>query len=116
MMEFAIATVLDRALKDAGVPIEGVSIGDETDRTTWTAHYQKGATDEQRKAGEALLASLDPHDATTTTAIKADVSSARLNDELLRAIVQGVHECLPAPVLTLPQLRQRILAIYRTLL
>ena len=43
----------------ASIPIRGVSIGDLDDRTTWKVDYT-GATDQQKTAGEALLASYDP--------------------------------------------------------
>src|SRR6266496_6470347 len=98
-----IAEVLDGALKAEQIPIDGVSIGDPADRSTWTAQYRKDVTDEQRKQGDAILAALDPTDAATMTAIKGDVAAARLHDELLSAIVQGLHEAIPAPTLKLPE-------------
>lgn len=115
-MDVSIPVVVDRALRQAGIPIAGVSIGSLTDRTTWTAQYLPSATDAQKAQGAQILATLDPQDAPTVTAVKSDVSTVRVSDELLRAIVQGLHEAIPAPALTLAQLRARILAIYRGLL
>jgi hypothetical protein len=111
-----LSHLLDRALRAQNIPIEGVSVGRRDDRATWTVQYQPTATADQRLQGQQILATLDPQDAATATAIKGDLAGARLNDDLLRAIIQGLHEAIPAPSLTLPQLRARILAIYRGLL
>jgi hypothetical protein len=111
-----VAELVDRALKAQKIPIDGVSIGDPADRTTWTVQYRPDATDEQRKAGDALLATLDPQDAATVAAVKGDVASARLNDDLLMAIVHGIYEAIPSPTLKLNELRARIREIYKGLL
>lgn len=39
----------------AACPIDGVSIGDPTDKSTWKLHFQESATDEQRKAALDIL-------------------------------------------------------------
>lgn len=56
-----IAGRLDAALRAAGIPIRGVSIGDPDDRATWVIHYAPEATREQIAAGAALLARFDPN-------------------------------------------------------
>jgi|SRR6266446_3782054 len=53
-----VATLLDAALKAAGIPIIGVSIGDPNTRGTWRVQYEAGATDAQRAAGAVLLTTL----------------------------------------------------------
>jgi hypothetical protein len=107
--------VLDRALRDAGIPIDGVSVGDVNDRTTWRVFYTTMATAPQRTQGNQLLLSIDPQDAPTLTSVKAIMATARLNDEFLQAIVQGLWEAIPSPTLTLPQLRQRVKQIFQGL-
>lgn len=50
-----LAAALDHALKAAGLPIVGVSVGNPDDRSTWTIHYAENATDEQRATAAAVL-------------------------------------------------------------
>jgi hypothetical protein len=118
-MQIPLILVLDRALRDAGLPIDGVSVGDPADRSTWKAFYQVSATAAQRTQGDQLLATIDPQDPTTVANIKADLATTDANRELIRAIVQGLYEAIPNPPValdTLAKLRARILQIYRGLL
>ncbi len=55
-----IASRLDQALRDAGIPISGVSIGDPANRRTWIVRYAPEATSEQIDAGTALVADFVP--------------------------------------------------------
>jgi hypothetical protein len=119
-MAFSIPVVwvVDRALRDAGIPISGAAVGDEQDRATWRVHYQPSATPAQRAQGDQILATIDPQDPTTVQNIKNDLSTTRANDELIRAVVQGLYEAIPNPPValdTLAKLRARILQIYRGL-
>lgn len=41
-------------------PIDGVSMGDDGDRSTWRVSFADAATDAQRSAAAAVLASFDP--------------------------------------------------------
>ena len=68
-----IAERLDRALRAAGIPIVGVSIGTEADRRTWVVTYDKTVTAQDRAAGDALVASFDP---TSPVAVAADKAAA----------------------------------------
>jgi hypothetical protein len=52
------AQIVDRALRAAGVPIDGVSIGDPANRATWTAQYTAAATPAHKVTGAALLLSV----------------------------------------------------------
>jgi hypothetical protein len=53
-----IAILVDRALRTAGVPIDGVSIGDVANRATWSAQYTAAATPAHKVTGAALLLSV----------------------------------------------------------
>lgn len=53
-----LAIALHRALDAAGVPITGVSIGDELDRRTWKVVY-RNPTPQEFAAGEAIKAAFD---------------------------------------------------------
>jgi len=49
------AALVDRALKNAGVPIDGVTLGDPLVRATWTVQYAATATPAHKATGAALL-------------------------------------------------------------
>lgn len=51
----AIATVLDIAVRAICPAIDGVSVGDPNDKTTWIIFYQLAATDAQKAAVVALV-------------------------------------------------------------
>ena len=55
----SLISKLDVALK-AVCPIHGVSIGRETDRSTWRIDFKDEATAEQRAAAGDALAAFDP--------------------------------------------------------
>ena len=114
-----VLLVLDRALRDAGIPLDGVTVGDPQNRATWKAVYPAAATPAQRTQGDQILATIDPQDPTTVANIKADFATSDANRELIRAVVQGLYEAIPTPTPaldTLVKLRARILTIYRGLL
>jgi hypothetical protein len=110
---FPSVMVLERAIRDAGIPIDGVSIGDVNDRSTWRAFYQPAATAQQRAQGDQILATVDPQDATVLTELKADYASSLTNQDVLIALAQALWEAIPAPVTTLVQTRARFLALLK---
>jgi hypothetical protein len=57
-----VAAALDRSLRTAGIPIDGVSIGDPNDRPTWTITFAATATEAQRVEAAEMLAAFDPLD------------------------------------------------------
>lgn len=46
---------LDQAIKTV-CPIDGVSIGNRADRSTWRIDFREEATDDQRAAARAVMA------------------------------------------------------------
>lgn len=106
--------VVDRALRDAGIPIDGVSMGDPVNRATWRVFYSASATPAQRAQGDALLTTLDPQDPVTIANVKADLSITLADTEVLKAVTQALWECIPVPTLTKIQLRARILQLLRS--
>jgi len=102
--------VIERTLKDAGIPIDGVSVGDPATRATWRAFYQATATAAQRTQGDGLLLTLDPQDPTVVAAIKADLATGTTNRDELIAITQALYAAIPNPLLTLAQVRAQFLA------
>lgn len=50
-----IATILDRALRTANIPIDGVSIGDPNLRLTWSVAFQPAATPAQRTSAQTII-------------------------------------------------------------
>jgi hypothetical protein len=53
-----IAGVVDAALRAAGVPIQGVSIGDPANRATWIAQFDPAATAAQRTTAATVLSTV----------------------------------------------------------
>ena len=51
-------TKLDQALK-AVAPVDGVSVGVLTDKTTWRVDFQTTATDAQKAAAQAVIDNCD---------------------------------------------------------
>jgi len=87
-----IAARLDTLLREARVPIHGVSIGRRDDPTSWRIGYTADATEPQRRAGDAILAAFD-------VAAEENMAAGRLIEEqlkqpLVRAMLQAF-----APVL-----------------
>jgi hypothetical protein len=118
-----VAARLTRALKAAGIPIVGVSIGRPGDRSTWRIDYAPEATAAQRTAGEALKASFDP-DAVDVLAAEKDAEATRIADDVLiralaRATWEELQKCQPKngqTLLDLQGFRDRVKAIVRNLL
>jgi hypothetical protein len=102
--------VIERTLRDAGLPIDGVSVGSPLDRTTWKAFYQASATGAQKAQGDALLLTLDPQDPTVVAEIKADFATGLTNHDELIAMTQAIYAAIPNPLLTLTQVRAQFLA------
>lgn len=113
-MLISLLSVLDRALRDAGIPIESVSIGMVNGQPTRTAIYSASATPAQRAQGDALLATLDPQDPVTVANIKADYAMSQVDADVLMSLAQALWECIPAPTMTRAQLRARFIAILKT--
>jgi hypothetical protein len=57
-MAINTAQIVDRALRAAGIPIDGVSIGDPANRATWAAQFTAAATPAQKATAAALLLSV----------------------------------------------------------
>lgn len=115
-MSIPAVLVVERALRDAGIPIDGVSIGTPADRSTWKAFYQASATAQQRSQGDALLQSVSLTDPTILAEIKADLSATLITD-VMKALTQATYEAIPAPTFaTLGAYRQRIMQLYQGLL
>lgn len=53
-----VAGLVDRAVRTAGVPILGVSIGNPADRATWSVVFDPSATAGQRTTAATVLASV----------------------------------------------------------
>jgi uncharacterized membrane protein YidH (DUF202 family) len=73
-----IATLVDRALRAAGIPIDGVSIGTpETDRAQWVVKFQAAATPAQRTQAASLLTTVAIDTAADNAAKFADSSRGK---------------------------------------
>ena len=97
------AYLLDSALKAAGVPIVGVSIGDPADRSTWQVQLLDTATTDHEATAAALIQSVD---------VSADAAddvrvTERIRDPFTRSLIAVLADHLKVPE---AQLRAELLA------
>lgn len=114
---------LDRALRLAGIPIGGVSVGTETDRATWRIDYAPSATAQHRVDGDALRLTFDPLSQAAIDAEKAEFAAALDSNPLVQAIAlldfeerQKFTVQAGQTLRTLAQCKARIKAVYSSLL
>lgn len=107
----SIAAILDQALRAANVPIVGVSIGDTADRTKWTVQFLPGATPAQIVTAQTIVNTV----VVDATAQQDADAIGDVDAKALRAAIQALWECIPAPTMTKAQLRTRAIAIWKTL-
>jgi hypothetical protein len=109
---------LRKALTDANIPFDSVSIGEPFNRATWTVQYAVTATDPQKAQGASIVATLDPADPTVIANVKADLANPRASEELMKAVAQASYEVAQSPATfpTLLSYRNRILTLFRSFL
>lgn len=112
-MLIPLVMVLDRALRDAGIPIDGVSVADPGNRATWRVFYAASATASQRTQGDALVLTIDPQDAVTLNNIRQDIAAALTAQDVIFALGQALWEAIPAPATTLAQTRTRFMQLLK---
>jgi hypothetical protein len=106
-MADSVASKLDQAIRAAGVPITGVAIGDNTNRATWLVRPFALQAQAQPIIDGFVL---------PTAAQIADEDAQRdVNDKKLQAVALALWECIPSPLLTKVQMKNRAMAIYKTL-
>lgn len=71
-----VALLVDAALKDAGIPFEGVSIGNVDDRTTWRVAFTADATPAQRTTAAQIVATVIVDASAQALQAKKDVQAA----------------------------------------
>jgi len=106
-----MAQLLEAAVRAAGLPVVGVSIGDPADRSTWRVDLAASATPAQRAQAVTVRDTVVVDGAAL---LDAD-AVGDVDQKVLRAVVQALWEAIPAPLLTKAQLRARAIAIYKTL-
>ena len=70
-----LAALVDRALRAAGVPIDGVSIGDPLNRATWVAQYTPAATPAHKAMAATILTTVAVDAAATAVADQQDAQT-----------------------------------------
>jgi hypothetical protein len=103
----SIAARLYVLLRGLGLNVVSVSVGREGDRTTWRVQPDTL----QAQAQAAIDAFVIPNDAQ----LLDEEAQRETSDKKLQAAVMGLWECIPSPTMTKLQLRNRIVAIYKTL-
>lgn len=107
-----IARLLDGAVKAAGVPIVGVSIGTQADRTTWTVQPAalQGAAQPTINAFNAD----DPAYATADldTAVKGNLDVDRIFSAIVWTILDTYSA--PATIAKYTAARTKIISVYKS--
>jgi hypothetical protein len=78
----------------AVAPIDGVSIGNLSNRSTWVVSYQTGATPAQRTAGQNVINTFDP---TAPTAEETRIGNLR-NDPTATELKNTLLGATPAQI------------------
>ena len=102
-----LARRLDEALRGAGVPITGVFIGDDTNRSTW--RVQSPALQAQAQP------IIDAYVLPTPAQMLDEDAERETTEKKLQAISLALWECIPAPTMTKAQFKARAKAIFKTL-
>lgn len=102
-----LAARLDAAIRAAGVPIDGVSIGNEQNRATWRVV----PASLQAQAQPIIDAFVVP----TPDQVKDEAAIRDVDAKALKAVVMEIYPYLGAGKPTLAQLRANILARYKAL-
>lgn len=103
----SLAARLDTAIRAAGVPITGVSVGDEADRSTWRVTPPS----KQAEAQPIINGFVIPD----AVALLDEEATVELSRKAVRAIAEALYECIPAPTMTKAQMRARAIQIYKAL-
>jgi len=104
----SVAAQLDQTLRDAGVPIVGVSIGSLHDRRTWSILFDASATPGDRGRANQIVNTLVVDDA----AWQLHEGRMAMADPALQALLLALWEAIPAPNATLEQCRDRAAALF----
>lgn len=102
-----LARYLDQAIRTAGVPITGVSIGDPNDRRTWRVHPASAQAQAQPI--------IDAFQLPTLAQMKDESAIREIDAKALKAVVMELYPYLSAGKPSLAQLRQNILDRYKQL-
>ena len=101
-----LAERLDRAIRSAGIPITGVSIGDDANKATWCVLPR-----DLQAAAQPTIDAFNPNDPAHATAEKdAEIDGLKA----LRALAEATFE-LKSQAWTKAQFLARVKAIYRSL-
>ena len=94
-MTMLLAARLDRAMKAAGVPITGVSIGDTAKKATWTVHPQT-----LQRAAQPTIDAFDPNDPAHAAWEAQQERDVALGLKMIRALASATHKRLKVVVPT----------------
>ena len=88
------STALDLKMQAAGIPIEGVSVGKKSDRSTWRVDFKATATQAHRDQAAAIIAAFNP--ATDLVEPKTELQMAREEIAKLKAQMKEVAKTIPS--------------------
>jgi hypothetical protein len=76
----SVAAVIDRALRAAGVPIDGISLRRIDDKSTWRVDFKSNATQAQRDQVTAIIEAFDPETVRPPRRVDFEDALDRLTD------------------------------------
>lgn len=83
----SIPEIVDNALRSAGIPILGISFGNESDRLTWSIRFDPSATQAQRDQAASILATVAVDAAAQHTQDQTDVKAFVANLPLIEKAI-----------------------------
>lgn len=107
----AIAQQVDAAVKAAGVPIVGISIGIEGDKTTWRVQPPT-----LQSAAQPTIDAFNPADpALVTAALDAEITRTLDSERLISAVVWTIIDTYSPPATTAKyqNARTKIITAYK---
>jgi len=89
-LRISIASILDAALRAAGIPIVGVSVP-TTDRATWVVEFDPSATAQQQADAAGIVAALDVTEPALATKQREQERKRDLDVLVMKALARAVH-------------------------
>jgi hypothetical protein len=107
-----VSMYLDQAIRSAGIPITGVSVGRVEDRSTWRVAFEARATEAQRTQAQQIV---ETFTLPTPDQLQTDAAARDIDVTALKAVVIEIYPYLSSSKPSLAQLRQNIIARYKAL-
>lgn len=99
-----VAKYLDQTIRARGIDIDGVSIGDESDRQTWLVSPEM-----YQSAAQPII---DAFEMPSPKSEEESIARRDIGDKRVVAALTAIWECLPNPKPSIQQIEARAIEIY----